>query len=62
MLMCLCYGVSNNEIKDYIQNGASTTEEVQECCGAGMGCGCCLEALQNFVENECLTASKNITN
>jgi len=52
MLMCLCYGVSCHEIKTLIQDGAMTTEDVQLRCGAGMGCGCCLEALQNLVSQE----------
>ena len=52
MLMCLCYGVSNHEVTSLVKEGALTTEDVQQRCGAGMGCGCCLEALQCLVEQE----------
>lgn len=52
MLMCLCYGVSCHEIKKIVQGGVNTTEGVQEECKAGLGCGCCLEALKKMVECE----------
>jgi len=52
MFMCLCYSVSNHEIKTLVQDGASTVEDIQQHCGAGMGCGCCLEALQCLIEKE----------
>lgn len=52
MLMCLCYGISCHEIKKIVQQGVITTEDVQKKCNAGMGCGCCLEALRQMVEEE----------
>ena len=52
MLMCLCYGISCQEIQKIVQQGSFTTEEVQKECHAGMGCGCCLEALSKMVETE----------
>ncbi len=53
MLMCLCYGVSCNEIKSLICQGVVTKEGIQELSLAGTGCGCCLEALEGFIANEC---------
>lgn len=52
MLMCLCYGISCHEIKKIVQSGIATTEGVQQECNAGMGCGCCVEALKRMVESE----------
>jgi bacterioferritin-associated ferredoxin len=52
MLMCLCYGISYNDIKKIVQTGVTTTENVQKHCQAGTGCGCCLEALTQLVEIE----------
>lgn len=53
MLMCLCYGISCNEIKSLVCEGIMTTEGIQEKCHAGTGCGCCLEELERLVANEC---------
>jgi bacterioferritin-associated ferredoxin len=52
MLMCLCYGVSCNQIKKIVQSGINTIEGVQKECGAGRGCGCCLESLEKIVNKE----------
>ncbi|WP_161597553.1 (2Fe-2S)-binding protein [Fluviispira multicolorata] len=52
MLMCLCYGISCHEIKKLMENGKTTTEDIQRECNAGLGCGCCLDALVSMVESE----------
>ncbi|BBH53161.1 (2Fe-2S)-binding protein [Fluviispira sanaruensis] len=52
MLMCLCYGISCHEIKKLMENGMTTTEDIQRECNAGLGCGCCLDALESMVESE----------
>lgn len=57
MYVCLCYGISQSEVKKIIKNGALTPEEVQKQCGAGMGCGCCLEALETLINEEGVTKS-----
>ena len=36
-------------IKDIIDEGANTLEEVQEATGAGTICGACLEDVENLV-------------
>jgi bacterioferritin-associated ferredoxin len=35
--VCLCTGISRKTIKNAIQNGAKTLEEVQKATGAGSG-------------------------
>lgn len=42
--------VTNGMIKDAVDAGASTLEEVQEATGAGTVCGTCLEDVQRLVE------------
>jgi len=37
-------------IKDAVDSGASTLEEVQEAVGAGTVCGACLEDVQHLVD------------
>lgn len=49
-VVCYCANVTNGMIKDAIDSGASTLEEVQEVTGAGRVCGVCIENVQHLVE------------
>ncbi len=48
--VCYCMNVTNGMIKDAVENGAATLEEVQEITGAGTVCGTCLENVRRLVE------------
>lgn len=50
-VVCNCLNVTNGMIKDAIDAGASTLEEVQEATGAGTVCGACLENVQHLVDS-----------
>lgn len=50
-------GVTNGMIKEAVDAGASTVEEVQEATGAGTVCGACLEDVGHLVES--LVAERN---
>lgn len=41
MIVCLCANVSERELVETIQAGATTVKEVGRRCGAGTGCGAC---------------------
>jgi NAD(P)H-nitrite reductase large subunit len=49
-IVCDCLGVTNGMIKDAVDAGASTLEEVQEKTGASTVCGACLENVQRLVD------------
>ena len=49
-IVCFCNSVTNGMIKDAVDAGANTLEEVQEATGAGTVCGACLEDLENLVK------------
>ena len=49
-VVCNCLNVTNGMIKDAVDAGASTLEEVQEKTGAGTVCGACLEEIQRVVD------------
>lgn len=49
-VVCSCLNITNGMIKDAVDAGASTLEEVQEATGAGTVCGACVEDVQNLVE------------
>lgn len=42
--------VTNGMIKDAVDAGANTLEEVQEATGAGTVCGACTEDIEHLVE------------
>lgn len=49
-IVCNCMSVTNGMIKDAVESGASTLEEVQEITGAGTVCGACLDDVQRLVD------------
>jgi bacterioferritin-associated ferredoxin len=45
MYMCICFAVQESELAAVIADGARTEEEVGDACGAGTGCGSCLDRI-----------------
>ncbi|HEX2074082.1 MAG TPA: (2Fe-2S)-binding protein [Geodermatophilus sp.] len=45
MYVCICFAVSESQLADVISDGARTEEEVGDACGAGTGCGNCLDRI-----------------
>lgn len=48
-IVCNCLNITNGMIKDAVDAGADTLEEVQDVTGAGTVCGACLEDVQRLV-------------
>ncbi|MDA0713287.1 MAG: (2Fe-2S)-binding protein [bacterium] len=42
MIVCLCEGVSDKRIREEIECGACTLEDIKKECGAGGECGGCI--------------------
>lgn len=49
-LVCTCAGVTNGMIKEAVDSGAETLEEVQAMTNAGTICGACAEDVERLVE------------
>ena len=49
-IVCNCMSVTNGMIKDAVDAGARTLEEVQEATGASTVCGACMEDVQRLVD------------
>jgi bacterioferritin-associated ferredoxin len=45
MYVCICHGVTEQEICAEISGGACTEEEIGDRCGAGTGCGMCVDKI-----------------
>ena len=48
-MVCSCFQVTKGMIKDAVDAGANTVEEVQDATNAGNACGVCLDELQELV-------------
>ncbi len=49
-IVCYCMSVTNGMIKDPVDGGASTREEVQAATGAGTVCGSCVDDIRRLVD------------
>ena len=49
-IVCNCMSVTSGMIKDAVDAGASTLEEVQSATGASTVCGACLEDVERLVQ------------
>ncbi len=49
--VCFCMNVTAGMIKEAVDGGANTLEEVQEATGAGTVCGSCLDNVRKLVES-----------
>ncbi len=45
MIVCQCVGVSDREIVDLIDSGASSVREITRLCGAGRCCAPCRDEI-----------------
>lgn len=50
MYVCLCKAVTDRQIKEFVNGGAGTFEEVCKQLGVAMQCGKCSQLAQNIVE------------
>lgn len=49
-VVCHCLNITNGMIKEAVDGGANTLEEVQEQTGASTVCGACLDNVQHLVD------------
>jgi bacterioferritin-associated ferredoxin len=50
-VICLCRGVTEDQICAAIEAGARTVEEVRHACGANTGCGGCQDEIWELIED-----------
>ena len=50
MYLCICAAVSEALVRTCIDEGADSTNEVGQRCGAGTGCGSCLVKLERLID------------
>jgi bacterioferritin-associated ferredoxin len=52
VFVCICFNVREREVRSAIRCGAHTEESVGDACGAGTGCGGCLDRIRELIEEE----------
>ncbi|GLW27547.1 (2Fe-2S)-binding protein [Actinoplanes regularis] len=52
MFVCICYQVREHQVRTAIRCGARTEEAIGDACGAGTGCGSCLDRIEELIEEE----------
>jgi bacterioferritin-associated ferredoxin len=49
--VCICARIRESEIQEVVRAGAQTEDSVGEVCGAGTGCGTCLDRIAEILES-----------
>jgi bacterioferritin-associated ferredoxin len=49
MFVCLCMGVTSHDVDKAVANGACTSKQITEACGAGSDCGRCRRTLRAII-------------
>lgn len=49
MYACICRAVTEVEVSAHIRAGACTEQAVAAACGAGTGCGSCLDRICDLI-------------
>jgi bacterioferritin-associated ferredoxin len=53
LYVCICYGVTEHDVRDEIACGARDVEAVASRCGAGTSCGSCVDRICSMLrEND----------
>ncbi len=50
MYVCICHGVTDQQIREVAQNGCRSVAELTMRTGAGASCGSCLDAAAGLLE------------
>jgi len=50
--VCICARVRECELRTAVRGGARTEEAVGDACGAGTGCGSCLDRVGDLITDE----------
>jgi bacterioferritin-associated ferredoxin len=52
MYVCICARVRESEVRAAVRCGARTEESVGDACGAGTGCGTCVDRISDLIAEE----------
>ncbi|MDG1480730.1 MAG: (2Fe-2S)-binding protein [Myxococcota bacterium] len=50
MIICLCHGVSDREVKSLIEHGTTSVRDIGKKCHAGTDCGSCARTIRRLAQ------------
>jgi bacterioferritin-associated ferredoxin len=53
MFVCLCTGATRELVADAVANGAITSKQIADSCGAGAECGRCRRSVRAIIAASC---------
>lgn len=56
MIVCVCEGISDHEIRDQCRRGAANVSAMARACGAGDKCGSCRKQIKSLITETRATA------
>ncbi|MFT7582514.1 MAG: bacterioferritin-associated ferredoxin [Myxococcota bacterium] len=59
MIVCLCEGVSDREVRASIQRGADSVREISQQSRAGTDCGRCRSQLRQMLQERALSRDRD---
>jgi bacterioferritin-associated ferredoxin len=60
MYVCLCHSISDRQIREVVDRGAASLDEVQAHLPVASCCGCCEDTAREVIESHCERASRPI--
>lgn len=51
MYVCVCFGITDHEIREVAEAGCTSTAELTMRTGAGANCGTCLELAAQLIDD-----------
>lgn len=60
MYVCLCHAISDRQIREVVDRGAASLDEVQAHLPVASCCGCCEETAREVIENHCERATRAV--
>ena len=60
MFVCVCHAVCDAKVREAIEGGARTREEVTRACGAGGDCGACHGHIEDMIEEHVETTDPGL--
>lgn len=61
MYVCLCRGITDQDIKNAVQNGADTFREIRDQLDLGTCCGRCVPETKTIIREELLAIAARIS-
>lgn len=50
MIVCNCFDVNEKKVRELIDQGCTSPDDIAEKTYAGLGCGICMPALKSIIE------------